>query len=133
MPEVRIEQSDIDSLVQKLATLESQLSANEHALLSVLLGIAFDAIGRSMAEDPASPLVRVTGQNPPPIAIIEGPIPSIVDQFAQAFTPGPIDGPIARPNIPGGPPPIRPDYPPDGGTLPPDGEDDPSAGSPRQQ
>jgi hypothetical protein len=94
MPDIPIRQSDIDSLGQKLGTLESTLSDSERALLASILAIASDAIRRSSSERSVSPLVSRVGSSEAPatmMAAAEGPLPSIRDQFSRAFTPGTVE------------------------------------------
>jgi hypothetical protein len=101
MPDIPIGQSDIDSLGQKLNTLESTLSHSERALLAGILAIASDAIRRSSGESSASPLVSVANLEAPAAMLgVEGPLPSIRDQFARAFTPGAVgDNEMSAENI----------------------------------
>lgn len=84
MPTQPVSQQDLEGLADKLATLESQLSDAERALLSGILGVTADA-----ASGGQSPLVRQAGDVSTPVEVdVEGSLPSLRDEFVQAFTPG---------------------------------------------
>ena len=131
MPDIPILQSDIDTLAQKLSALESTLSANERALLAGILAIASDAIRRSSSDSSASPHVSPVrnSQVPATTVTVEGPLPSIRDQFARAFTPGAVgenDSPSVKvfTTIPGPPPPDHKPGPRPGHHPPVQGDDE---------
>lgn len=86
MPELQISQSDIESLGRKLGALEPQLSRDERALLLSILWLAAIAMGGAGAEAPF--VSRVPGQQASVTVEVRGSLPSIQDQFANAFTPG---------------------------------------------
>jgi hypothetical protein len=89
MAEVQITRGDIDSLAEKLARLEPELTAAEHALLLFMLGVAADSINRSETDNNASPLVSAAKhQDVPVVVAMAESTPSIRDQFANAFVPG---------------------------------------------
>lgn len=109
MPDMQISQSDIESLGQKLGRLEPELSENERALLSFVLSVASAAISHSGAE--GSVVSRESDQETPVVVRIEGHLPSIRDQFTNAFIPGALSDIVAiasigpwRPIGPGRPP-----------------------------
>jgi hypothetical protein len=71
-------------LADKLAALEPQLSESERALLTGILGVTADA-----ASGGQSPLVRQGSDASTPVEVdVEGPLPSLRDEFVRAFTPG---------------------------------------------
>ena len=88
MAEVQISRGDIDSLADKLARLEPELTEPERALLLFLLGVAADSINRSDAGEYAGALVSTANaQSVPVVVALTSSVPSIEDQFAKAFTP----------------------------------------------
>lgn len=89
MAEVHITRGDIDSLTAKLVQLEPDLTEAEQALLLFMLGVAADSINRSETDDAASPLISsVKDQSVLVVVTVTESLPSIQDQFANAFVPG---------------------------------------------
>jgi hypothetical protein len=88
MAEMQISRRDIDSLADKLARLEPELTAPERALLLFMLGVAADSINRSEPGDYAGALVSAASdQSVPVVVAMTASVPSIEEQFAKAFTP----------------------------------------------
>ncbi len=88
MAEMQISRRDIDSLADKLARLEPELTPPERALLLFMLGVAADSINRSDAGEYAGALVSATNdQSVPVVVAMTESVPSIEEQFAKAFTP----------------------------------------------
>jgi hypothetical protein len=106
MPDILIQQSDIENLGRKLSSLDTTLSDKERALLAGILAVARDAIHRSTADNPASPLVtRVDYLEGSASVAVEGSLPEIRNQIIAAFMPGAIpdvDVPAVMTTIPGG-------------------------------
>jgi len=90
MPEVQISRSDVDSLAEKLARLEPELSPSEQALLLCMLGVVVDVIDRGGIGEHISTLVSAAlrDQSVPVVVTMTDPVPSIEEEFARAFTPG---------------------------------------------
>jgi hypothetical protein len=88
MAEMQISRRDIDSLADKLARLEPELTAPERALLLFMLGVAADYINRSDAGEYADALVSTADdQSVPVVVALTASVPSIEDEFAKAFAP----------------------------------------------
>ncbi len=93
MAEMQISRRDIDSLADKLAGLEPELTPPERALLLFMLGVAADSINRSDAGEYAGALVSATNdQSVPVVVAMTGSVPSIQEEFAKAFTPAAAGG-----------------------------------------
>jgi hypothetical protein len=93
MAEMQISRRDIDSLADKLARLEPELTPPERALLLFMLGVAADSISRSDAGEYAGALVSATNdQSVPVVVAMPGSVPSIEEEFAKAFTPAAAEG-----------------------------------------
>lgn len=92
MSTMAISQDDIDRLNQRLAGFEQELSEQERALLALVFGLAGDAIRRTAAGDPVTPLLRRVSDQATPIVIEAGAAPShIRHEFERAFTPGKLE------------------------------------------
>jgi hypothetical protein len=90
MPEVRVTRHDIDNLVEKLSRLELDLTPPERALLLFMLGVAADSIRHAGPGRHGESLVRRSdGQEAPVVVTMAGDVPSIEDEFANAFVAGP--------------------------------------------
>lgn len=87
MSDMEISRADIESLAAKLADLEPRLSVRERALLSTLFQIAGDAIGRSRPAPPPR-LSAFMPQAQSLDAEESAALPSVHDQFLNAFSPG---------------------------------------------
>ena len=84
MPDVPVSQNDVESLGEKIGSLESQLSEKEKALLLGVFAVASDSISSG-----TSPVVsRESGQDTPMAVEVQGSLPPLRDQFVNAFTPG---------------------------------------------
>src|SRR5687768_11981040 len=93
MPEVQISRRDIDSLTDKLARLEPELTPPERALLLFMLGVAADSIDRSDAGEYAGTLVSAEKHQTVPVVVaMTESVPSIKEEFAKAFTPAAAQG-----------------------------------------
>jgi hypothetical protein len=83
VPEIRITLEEVQGLADKLDGFE--LTENERALLSALFALANESIARAPA---AKPLVtRVEGDRETVLVNTATPLPSLGDQFRDAFSP----------------------------------------------
>ena len=85
MPEIRITLEEVHELADKLDGFE--LTENERALLSGMFTLANDVIARA-PEVAAKPLVtRVEGDRETVTVETASPLPSLGEQFRDAFSP----------------------------------------------
>jgi len=84
MPDIPVSQSDVESLGEKIAGLEPQLSEKERALLLGVFAVASDSISSGSS----TVVSRVSDQETPIAVEVGGALPPLRDQFLQAFTPG---------------------------------------------
>ena len=86
MPEILITQQEIETLASKFDQME--LTDKERALLSGIFTLASDLITRApdISEKPV--VARDSSTEATVTVYVEDPLPSLQDQFREAFSPG---------------------------------------------
>ncbi|TFV48903.1 hypothetical protein [Blastococcus sp. TF02A-35] len=84
MAQIPVTQADVQSLGDKIAGLEPQLSEQEKALLTGVIAAASESFSSGTGQT-----VARGGNQDTPISVgVEGDLPPLRDAFVGAFTPG---------------------------------------------